>query len=324
MGATGIVWAVAAAAFGLVGGVLCGRAAYRFVRRRLVAEATVAAAGEARWAVRLARGFAPLRPVARRLLRLRSVERVVEEATSLAEARTALLDREGLLSSALAAVIAAGVVAGAVSGSAVGGVAVSCCVVAAIVGAVRTRCEKRSLETREQVPEALRAMGACFQAGLSLPQALRQTAAEVGGHLGGVFDRAARRLATGGTTAEALAALREDVRVPELSFVAVALDVQHQSGGSIGRVLDSACDSVEGELGLLRSLRVQTAQAKLSARIVTVMPFLLVALFSLMSSDFLMPFFSSFTGMAILGLALAMEAAGVLLVRRMLRMGVEQ
>jgi tight adherence protein B len=123
----------------------------------------------------------------------------------------------------------------------------------------------------------------------------------------------------GATPTEALDVFRHNEAVPELAFVSVALDVQHQSGGSIAPVLESATDSVSSELDLMRSLRVQTAQAKLSAGIVTVMPFVLVALFSLMSPGFLSPFFESFVGFLLLAVALLMQAAGVLCVRHMLK-----
>ena len=142
---------------------------------------------------------------------------------------------------------------------------------------------------------------------------------ECSGALGSLFSVAARRLEMGAPPAEALAVMRSSDQVPELSFVAVALDVQHQSGGSIAPVLETARESVISELDLMRSLRVQTAQAKLSASIVTVMPFVLVALFSLMSPDFLAPFFGSLIGVALLALALIMQLSGVLAVRRMLR-----
>ena len=56
---------------------------------------------------------------------------------------------------------------------------------------------------------------------------------------------------------------------------------------TIAQVLEAAADTVKGELALRRALRVQTAQAKLSARVVVVMPFVLVAAFSLASPDFL-------------------------------------
>lgn len=83
-------------------------------------------------------------------------------------------------------------------------------------------------------------------------------------------------------------------------------------------VLEAARETVEGELALKRSLRVQTAQARLSARIVTIMPFALVAVFSLVSKGFLDPFFESPLGVALLCMAVLMQVSGVAAVRRML------
>ena len=85
-----------------------------------------------------------------------------------------------------------------------------------------------------------------------------------------------------------------------------------------GAVLEAAGDSVKGELSLRRSLRVQTAQAKLSARVVGVMPFILVAIFALVSPDFLDPFFTNAFGYGLLATAIVMQVAGVLLVHRAL------
>jgi len=171
------------------------------------------------------------------------------------------------------------------------------------------------------VPDVLRSMGTCFDAGLSLQQTLAQVASEADGPLRSLFAHGAHVLDTGGSATEALGGLRQGSGASELAFVAVALDVQHQTGGSMRQVLDAARDSVEGELALRRSLKVQTAQAKLSAQVVSVMPFALVAVFSLVSEDFLSPFFASPAGWALLGLALGMQAAGVGMVRRVLAAG---
>ena len=175
---------------------------------------------------------------------------------------------------------------------------------------------------REAVPDALHAMGSCFQAGFSLLQTFQQLAGEIKGPLGKRFAACAHLLETGHGSSEALGALRAGGKRSELAFVAVALDVQHQAGGSMRPVLEAARETVEGELALRRALRVQTAQARLSARVVTVMPFALVAVFSLVSKGFLDPFLQSPLGLGLLGLACAMEVAGVLAVRRMLNVEV--
>lgn len=86
--------------------------------------------------------------------------------------------------------------------------------------------------------------------------------------------------------------------------------------------MDVTRESIEDDLEMSRSLRTQTAQARLSARIVTAMPFALVALFSILSEGFLTPFFESVPGMVMLGVALLMQVAGVLIVRNMLNVEV--
>ena len=134
-----------------------------------------------------------------------------------------------------------------------------------------------------------------------------------------MFQEATHEIAIGKTPDEALDDFKVKATLPELVFVAVALKIQHHAGGSMQQILDTARDSIKNEIELRRSLRVQTAQAKLSARVVTAMPFVLVALFSLITKDFLLPFFSSGLGVSLLVVALVMQASGILAIRRILR-----
>ena len=188
--------------------------------------------------------------------------------------------------------------------------------------AARSVRDARQEAVRESVPEVLRSMGTCLQTGYTLMQTFDQVSREAVGPLKAAFSQAAHLLEAGRPASEALSTLRESTSIPELSFVAVALQVQHEAGGSMRQVLEAARDTVEGELELKRSLRVHTAQAKLSARIVSVMPLVLIALFSVISEGFLEPFFASPVGFALLLVAVGMQVAGIFAVRRMLSMEV--
>ena len=276
--------------------------------------------GAAAWLLR--DGVSATRPIARALLRISSLRGLVQEGVWALEERGLGTTSETLLSVVVAAVALSGLVGGLVASSVLAALAVACCVFACLAAWAGKMRDRRREELRDAVPDALHSMGVCFHAGYSLLQTFRQVSRETKGSLSRQFARAAHRLEVGQGSAQALEALREDDSVSELAFVAVALDVQHQTGGSMQRVLDSACETVEGQIELERSLRVQTAQAQLSARVVSLMPFILVAVFSLISEDFLDPFFESAAGLALLGVALAMELAGVLIVRRMLRIEV--
>lgn len=198
-----------------------------------------------------------------------------------------------------------------------------CGAIVASCSAVNHLNERRAEAIREEIPDALRSMSVCSHVGYSLQQTFAQAGHEVAEPLNALFLRAAHDLDTGKTADEALEDFRRRANISELSFVAVALDVQHKAGGSLRQVLDAARDSVESELELKRNLRVQTAQAKLSARIVSLMPFILIGLFSFLSPGFLKPFFQSIEGFSLLGLAAFMQIAGIILVRKLLNVAVD-
>ncbi len=309
----GSLFAGAAAAF-----LVARSAADAFLRRhRSAVVVSPTCSRQAAWLFR--NGCKPLEPLALRALGFPTVAEAADELALSLAARGLVTDGRAIVS--LIAALSLALFAGCwlVLRSPWAAAAVAACAVACVISFGRSLGERRRAAMVESVPGALRSMGVCFRAGLSLMQTMRQSGKEVGGPLGELFERAAKELEVGVSASEVLEGFRKASGIPELSFVAVALEVQHQSGGSIARVLDVARQSLENELELRRSLRVQTVQAKLSARIVTLMPFVLVALFSLVSEGFLDPFFESWAGLALLGLALGMQVAGVLLVRRVLR-----
>ena len=308
--------------------MLCGFAA-AYAAAYLVAAAlrkrnvAMAAQGDARsvsgviaWRVR--NGYATLLPLSRLLRRNHAVRGFSDELASMLSRRAMMATGETALSVLVAVLFAVALVAGAVTRSPIAAIACPVCVACVLFILTGGARDRRLEEVREAVPDALDSMASCFSSGFTLLQTFQQVASDTPGPLGATFAQSAHVLEMGGSAERALEGLREGAHASELAFVAVALDVQHQSGGAMRQVLDAAADTVKGELALRRSLRVQTAQAKLSARVVVIMPFILVAAFSLASPDFLMPFFSSPFGYALLAAAIIMQVAGVVLVRRAL------
>lgn len=272
--------------------------------------------GKIAW--RLRNGFRCVLPVADVLLKNVRLRRFFSDVVALCAERQYRTSERTLMSVVMTVSAGLTVALAFVLGNVVTSVVVVVCCLVLLGVSVNAARDRRSDAIRESVPDILRSMGVCFEAGFTLLQTFRQIGQETRGPLKAPFMRAAHVLETGQGASEALAELRQGSAVGELAFVVVALDVQHQAGGSLRQVLDAARDTVEGELALKRSLRVQTAQAKLSARVVSVMPLVLVALFSVVSEGFLTPFFASPAGYALLALAVGMQLAGIALVRRVL------
>ena len=193
------------------------------------------------------------------------------------------------------------------------------CALVLFLGAWASRTQETRVQCmRDALPDALQAMSSCFGAGFTLQQTFSYLEQELKGPLGSLFGLAASAMKTGSSSQYALRRIQKEGGIPELSFVTVALAVQHQTGGSMQHVLDATRDSLKAELELQQSLRIHTAQAKLSARVVVGVTIGLVAAMMLISRDFLQPFFESSVGFAMLLLAFAMQVSGVLVVRRLL------
>lgn len=303
-------------------GAAFGDFAFKSFRRKKLAVTMSATTNKEQLMTLIKGGVRPFIPLSNWMIqKSHLINETIESAVILFSENGLQVAKEALLSDLIAITLASFIFGALFGGSPVFGVAIACLVFIGFLSIAKNRFAKRNISMREEIPETLRNLAMSFRSGHSLPQVLSDSSFECKGYLSHLFSVASNRIEMGATLEEALSVMKGNSRVPELSFVAVALDIQHQSGGGIALVLESAMDSIEGELKLARSLRVQTAQARLSASIVTIMPFVLIALFSLFSPDFLSPFFASMLGIAVLVIALIMQLTGVLIVRKMLNVG---
>ncbi|MDO4442833.1 MAG: type II secretion system F family protein [Slackia sp.] len=246
------------------------------------------------------------------------VHRVADDAAGLLRRRGWDASCESVVSLGLASCCAVSAAVFVVSGALTAALCFPICLAAAAVIAVsRGRAREKEL-LREQVPDALRCMEACLHAGLSLPQAFSEVAKEAKQPLKESFAQVTRDVDLGFSMQEALERFHRNAGIEELEFVAVALDIQYACGGSATPVLHAAEDSIARGLELRRSLRVQTAQARFSAQMVGALPVFLVAVLSVVSPGFLEPFFADSRGVAMLVVAVCMQLAGIVLIRRML------
>lgn len=278
--------------------------------------------GETLHARLIRNGFGTFMPAAAFLLRFEAVQAYASHLLRALGAKGYDSCAAQLVSLLLALVALCLTVGSVVAASLVFGVALAGCLVVMLGCWAKHSLERAADEFKEAIPDALRTMQTCFSVGHSLRQTFDQVAQRSDGPLSVLFGKAAGVLASGGTVHDSLDCLKKGADDPELLFLSTALEIQHRTGSSIQQVLEVTRGVVEGDLEMRRSLRTQTAQARLSARIVTVMPFALVALFSLLSEGFLSPFFESFVGICLLSCALLMQLGGVLLVRKMLKVGV--
>lgn len=255
---------------------------------------------------------------ARRLLETPPGAAVVRQCMRVLESRsirgTAQTVAEIVLLGLVVAFLGAWVVTGSLTGA-----VVTALIAVFAGGAILTKRDSHTLDAMvAQLPDALHDLGICTMSGLSLSQAFERTSQGIARPLKDEFARVSYDLQTGKSAEEAMDALTKRIPVEEMEYLAVVLTVQRKTGGSLKSLLDRSADAVRASSELRRTLSVQTAQARLSATIVTVLPLGILAIVTCASPGYLDPFFSSMLGWVLLGTAIALEALGLLAIRRIL------
>lgn len=144
----------------------------------------------------------------------------------------------------------------------------------------------RADEAARQMPEVLRSIAASLGAGKSLPQAIEHVGMSVGEPLGSEFLRASFEIKGGMPVEEAVASLCGRNGAPGMALLGTALQISQRTGSSLDELLSRTARMAQGSVALRRELEVKTSQARLSAKVVSLMPLLLVGALAAMSPEY--------------------------------------
>lgn len=189
--------------------------------------------------------------------------------------------------------------------------------VAVCAGRASQRERDRRREVECAMPEAFQALAISLGSGHSLAQALRFVGNHAREPVRGELLETSLEIACGIPAAEALDDLLGRLPAPGLELVATALAVSQRTGAPLGDLLARAAAMVGERMELARRLEVKTAQARLSARLVTAMPLVLMGALALLSPDFRAGMTSP-GGAASVGVALLLDAVAWLIIRRIM------
>jgi len=176
----------------------------------------------------------------------------------------------------VASVVAA--VVGAILGAAVLQTLILGLVVAAVAGAtptlaLRMSLKRREEKLREQLPDVLTIMASSLRAGHSFLQALDTVAKEINQPAATEFQRVVSEIRLGRPADDALSALAERVGSPDFRWAVMAVNIQREVGGNLAEILDTVADTLRERATMRRQVRVLTAEGRLSAWVLGLMPF---------------------------------------------------
>lgn len=181
---------------------------------------------------------------------------------------------------------------------------------------VRRARTRRIAAISNQMGDALNTLGNGLRAGHSLPQALDAAAIQIPRPLGEELRRLLHETAAGIPMDEALDRLVARAANPDLELVVTAIRVQRAVGGNLAEVLEKISATIRARVAVQAHLQVITAQSRLSAWIVGLLPIGVFALTTVLAPNVAHTLVADPLGRILAAMALVLEGIGVLVIRR--------
>jgi tight adherence protein B len=128
-----------------------------------------------------------------------------------------------------------------------------------------------------QLPEMADFLARGLRAGHSFANVMQMAGDEVADPLGGEFRATYEEVNFGVTMQDALHNLAARVPLTDLRYLVIAVLIQRESGGNLAELLDNVSRMTRARLQLLAQVRVMSAEGRMSAWILTLMPLGLMA-----------------------------------------------
>lgn len=182
---------------------------------------------------------------------------------------------------------------------------------------------KRAVLFAKHLDGALQIAANSMRAGASLSQALGRVAEDAPDPVGAEFRKVDKAIQLGVVPAEALAAARERVESPELDLVIVATRILSQTGGNLAEIYDSIAQTVRDRRNFGQAVRAYTAQARMSAAVISIMPVVLTLFMRALNPRYFDPLLETVAGKIVAVISASMIAVGWFVIRRMIDIAAE-
>jgi len=181
------------------------------------------------------------------------------------------------------------------------------------------RAIRRVGKFEEQLPDAVDVMKRALRAGHPFNSCLKLVAEDMDEPISREFELTFADVNYGNDLRRALLGLL--LRVPSTSLMAVvtAVLIQKETGGNLAEIFESISQVIRSRFRFGRRVRTLSAEGRLSAWILTLVPILLFGVLWLTTPAYLPPLLESPTGQKMIAFAVIMMVVAVFWMRKIIR-----
>ncbi|HYK98097.1 MAG TPA: type II secretion system F family protein [Candidatus Acidoferrales bacterium] len=143
----------------------------------------------------------------------------------------------------------------------------------------------------DQLLDTIALLASSVRSGHSLLQALEHVVSEAPEPTRSTIALVVREIGLGASQEDALERVADRLPSEDLELIVSAINVHHQIGGSLARVLDSIAETIQERGRIAGDIRSLTAQQRFSAYVLSLLPVAVGLVLYLVSPDYIAPLF---------------------------------
>ena len=180
--------------------------------------------------------------------------------------------------------------------------------------------QRRRNRFGDQLPDTLQLLSGSLRAGYGILQAIDAVARESEKPTGEEFGRIVIETRLGRNPSEALHALASRMANDDFEWVVQAMDIHREVGGDLTEVLDTVAGTIRQRAQLRRQVKALSAEGRLSAWILFLLPIVMFAAFKVINPDYMNELTASTAGWIMLAGAGLLMALGGLWLKKLVKL----
>ena len=181
---------------------------------------------------------------------------------------------------------------------------------------------RRRNKFESQLPDALMMLCGGLRAGIGFSSAIQQLVAEAQAPLAQEFSLVLREMRLGVTLEQSLANLSRRMPTQSTTLVVSAMRIASETGGGLAETLERTAQTIRSRLQMEGKIGALTAQGKLQAWVVGLLPVVLMLILDRMEPEAMAMMWHTRMGWATLAIIAFLEMMGVYVIRKIIAIDV--
>ncbi|MDR1375575.1 MAG: type II secretion system F family protein [Holosporaceae bacterium] len=173
-----------------------------------------------------------------------------------------------------------------------------------------SQAEKKKTEFLKQFPDAIDMMIRGVKAGLNIARIVKLVSMEAKDPIASEYRIISQKFDLGIEPEKVLLEAADKIDIEEFRFLVVALILQMENGGVLAEILQNLSSIIRKRLELNLKLKAMSAEARMSAIVISVLPFVFAGIMAVINPNHLKEFVTPGTGQTLLKVAVTLFSIG--------------